>query len=218
MFSISVLGFKASFVHYKWWAFILAVTAYIYCNVCLQAWRGERDGKRGREGEKERESGVGLSVRHFGNLCSCGPVWRWWLTWPGLRAAASGWFPRIITLIGSIRAAVHWFVSTFLLWLTWISPCFLPLLRSDRRLQVFSYSALRQSGLAICNFGVPHCAFVWRSGLIHCWDSSFFNVTASLCGKEQIPIQRDGAGLSELTAEWTRWFGNCLLVSYDLFK
>lgn len=171
----------------------------------------------GREGEKERESGVGLSVRHFGNLCSCGPVWRWWLTWPGLRAAASGWFPRIITLIGSIRAAVHWFMSTFLLLLTWISPCFLPLLRSNRRLQVFFYSALRQSGLAICNFGVPHCAFAWRSGLIHCWDSSFFNVTASLCGKEQIPIQRDGAGLSELTAEWTRWFGNCLLVSYALF-
>lgn len=126
----------------------------------------------GREGEKERESDVGLSVRHFGNLCSCGPVWRWWLTWPELRAAASSWFPRIITLIGSICAAVHWFVSTFLLLVIWISPCFLPLLRSDRRLQVFSYSALRQSGLAICNFRVPH--FVWRSGLIHCWDSSFF--------------------------------------------
>lgn len=215
MFSISVVGFKVSFVDYKSWAFILAVTVYIYCNVSLQAWRGERDGKRGREEEKERESGVGLSVRHFGNLCSCGPVWRWWLTWPGLRAAASGWFPRITTLIGSIRAAVYWFV--FLLLLTWISPCFLPLLRSDRRLQVFSDSALRQSGLAICNFGVPHCAFFWRSGLIHCWDSSFFNVTASPCGKEQIPIQRDGAGLSELTAEWTHWFGNCLLVSYVLF-
>lgn len=108
-------------------------------------------------------------------------------------------------------------MSTFLLLLTWISPCFLPLFRSNRRLQVFSYSALRQSGLAICNFGVLHCAVVWRSGLIHCWDSSFFNVTASLCGKEQIPIQRDGAGLSELTAEWTHWFGNCLLVSYVHF-
>lgn len=82
----------------------------------------------------------------------------------------------------------------------------------------FSCCGLRQSGLAICNIGID-AAFLF----LEKWTNSqlgflvvfffFLNVTASLCREEQILNHRDGVGLSELTAECTLLFGNCLWVS-----
>lgn len=109
-------------------------------------------------------------------------------------------------------------VSTFLILLSCheFLLVFLRLSKVTAGRRCFSYSALRQSGLAICNFGDPYWAFFWRSGLIHSQDSSFPSLPRH-CREEQIPVQRNGEGLSKLTAEWTRCFGNCLWVSYDIY-
>lgn len=85
---------------------------------------------------------------------------------------------------------------------------------------MFLCSDLRQSMLAICNFGIDAAFFFgevdyFKAG-IPCF--SFLKTLLLYSVPEQILIHRDGVGLSELRAECTLSFGNCLWVSYIYFS
>lgn len=82
----------------------------------------------------------------------------------------------------------------------------------------FFRSDLRQSNLAICNFGTDAASFFLENWTISQFGFTVYkNVAASFCRPEQILIHRDGVGLSELTAECTQSFGNCLWGKFDAF-